>query len=123
MDDDTRHLERTRPGEGSVAVFEFPLEFALRQNRPNPFSSRTAIHFDLPAATRVALDIFDIQGRGIRMLASGKYPAGDHAVDGDKRATDGSMVQPGVYLYRMSAVVFRPGRRWYCSHRTDRRES
>jgi len=93
--------------DGSVAELGLPGEFALRQNRPNPFSARTAIHFDLPVATRVELDMFDIQGRRIRGLVNVTYPAGYHAVDWDKRTTDGGMVRPGVYLYRMRAGTFQ----------------
>jgi len=84
-----------------------PLKFALRQNRPNPFAIWTAIHFDLPVAAPVQLEVFDIQGRRIRVLAQGTYPAGFHAVDWDKRTSGGTMVRPGVYLYRINAGSFQ----------------
>ena len=40
-----------------------PTQFALGQNRPNPFSAATAINFELPRAVRVKLSVFDLQGR------------------------------------------------------------
>lgn len=73
-----------------------PTAFALRQNRPNPFSGRTAIHFDLPVETRVRLEIFDAQGRRVRMLAEGTYPAGFHALEWDHRDDGGQALGAGV---------------------------
>lgn len=84
-----------------------PTRFALRQNRPNPFSGITAIHFDLPAETTVRLEIFDAQGRLVRTLANGGYPAGFHSVEWDHQTSEGKALGAGVYLYRIRAGSFR----------------
>jgi flagellar hook capping protein FlgD/putative Ig domain-containing protein/WD40 repeat protein len=84
-----------------------PTRFALAQNRPNPFSGTTAIHFELPVDTRVRLDIFDAQGRLIRTLAAGGYPAGFHTLEWDHRTDGGKTLGAGVYLYRIQAGRFR----------------
>jgi hypothetical protein len=83
-----------------------PTSFALRQNRPNPFSASTTIHFDLPFDSPVQIDVFDAQGRLLRTLADGQFPAGFHAVDWDKRTAGGQSVGAGVYLYRIQAGSF-----------------
>jgi FlgD Ig-like domain len=84
-----------------------PEAFALAQNRPNPFASRTTIHFDLPQPAQVRLEIFDAQGRRVAALANGWYPAGFHSVDWDRRGEGGARMQPGIYVYRIQAGPFR----------------
>ena len=93
-----------RGGDESPPV---PTAFALRQNQPKPFSGRTTIRFDLPVATSVELDVFDAQGRRVRSLASGRFPAGFHHVDWDQRDQAGRPLGAGVYLYRIRAGEFR----------------
>lgn len=84
-----------------------PTRFALHQNRPNPFTATTSIRFDLPIASRVRLEVFDAQGRRVRTLADGFFPAGYQSVGWDRRNVDGDSVRPGVYLYRLWAGDFR----------------
>jgi len=84
-----------------------PLTFALEQNRPNPFSQRTTIRFQLPVGEMVKLDLFDAQGRRIRTLASHYFPAGAHSLEWDHTAENGRSAGPGVYFYRIEAGPFR----------------
>jgi hypothetical protein len=83
-----------------------PAAFALRQNHPNPFSERTTIRFELPVASPVRLEVFDLQGRLVRTLAEAQFPAGFHALDWDHRDGRGHGVGAGVYLYRIQAGSF-----------------
>lgn len=94
-------------GDGEV----LPTAFALRQNRPNPFSGTTEIRFELPAESAVRLEVFDAQGRVVRTLAEGAFPAGFHAVAWDQRDASGGRVRPGIYFYRIVAGVFRAQRK------------
>jgi flagellar hook assembly protein FlgD len=55
----------------------------------------------------VRLEIFDIQGRLLRILADAELPMGQHSVDWDLRAQDGRELGAGVYLYRIQAGAFR----------------
>jgi hypothetical protein len=82
------------------------MTFALAQNRPNPFTGTTRIGFDLPRDAHVRLEVFDLLGRRVAVLADVAFPAGFHAVDWDRRAMTGGRVQPGVYVYRMQAGDF-----------------
>jgi len=52
-----------------------PTELILRPH-PNPFRDFTQFHIALPAAGRVSLKIFDLQGREIATLFDGAQPAG-----------------------------------------------
>ena len=71
-------VEAARQPQAAVEQKPTPRVFALRQNQPNPFSDQTTIHFDLPVNTEVHLRIYDAQGRLVRRLAEGAFPAGFH---------------------------------------------
>ena len=80
-----------------------PTRFALLQNRPNPFTGGTTINFELPSAVRVRIEVFDPQGRQVRVLADGAYAPGRWSVEWDRRDAAGRTMSPGLYLYRMRA--------------------
>jgi hypothetical protein len=79
------------------------LQFSLDQNAPNPFARTTTIHFTLPTASQVRMEVFDLMGRHVRTLAVGMYEAGGHAVEWDQRDLSGNRMRAGVYLYRLVA--------------------
>jgi len=88
-----------------------PTQFALHPNQPNPFGRTTTIGFDLPIASPVTIEVFDLLGRRVATLAEGEYPAGAHTVGWDLRAQGGTSVRPGIYVYRMTAGEFREKRK------------
>ena len=73
-----------------------PVEFELNQNYPNPFNPTTMISFSLPKATFVSLEVYNLLGQKVAVLADGYYGIGIHTVEWD--ATDNAS---GVYLYRL----------------------
>ena len=75
-----------------------PKEFFLSQNYPNPFNAATTIKYDLPKASDVSIDIFDILGRKVETLVSGKQSAGSHTV-----IWNASNATSGVYFYKIQA--------------------
>jgi endonuclease I len=76
----------------------------LRQNAPNPFTSRTAIAFDLVRRAPVSLRIYDVQGRQVRVLLDGgALEAGTHSVEWDGRDATGAVLNAGLYLCRLDA--------------------
>jgi len=95
-----------------------PAKFELEQNYPNPFSSSTAISYQLktPADTRVT--IYDILGRVVREILAGSQPIGAHSILWDGSNSSGHKVVPGVYFYTLQAggesqarkMVFQGGR-------------
>ncbi len=78
-----------------------PKEFALHQNRPNPFNPVTMIDFDLPRAAFVSLRIFDQRGRLVTTLVSEQRQPGYHHAKWDGRDAAGQRVASGVYIYRL----------------------
>ena len=92
----TRAVSSVRsPGEGA------PLRFDLAQNYPNPFNPTTTIKFELPKASHVSLNVYDLLGREVTMLVNDKIDAGFHEV-----RFDGSNIASGVYFYRLQAGDF-----------------
>lgn len=79
-------------------------EPALRlvQNYPNPCISSTTFAFELPAAGSVRLDIVDVNGRMITILANGWQTAGQHQLGWSGVTSDGAQVSPGVYFARLA---------------------
>lgn len=83
-----------------------PAMFAARLMRPNPFAGTASLGFDLPAASRVQLEVLDAQGRRVRMMER-QFSAGSHSIEWDGRNEAGGRVGPGVYFYRLKAGVHR----------------
>lgn len=84
-----------------------PARFALAQNRPNPLSRGTAIGFELPSPAPVRLEVFDLTGRRVRVIADRAYEAGAHLETWDRTDAHGARVPAGVYLYRLTAGTAR----------------
>jgi hypothetical protein len=83
-----------------------PVEFALQQNYPNPFNPTTQIRFSLAEASTVRLQLFDILGREMKMLASGEYQSGSYVL-----TLDASALPSGIYIYRLQAGGFTAARK------------
>ena len=79
------------------------LAFALHQNAPNPFHAGTTIRFALPQAEHVDLEVYNVAGKRVRTLASGREGAGLLAYTWDGRNDAGQRVTSGVYFYRLKA--------------------
>lgn len=86
-----------------TALSPLPRAFRAFAPRPNPFGDATEIRFELPAAAPVSLAIYDVSGRLVRRLVTGRREAGAHAVTWDGRDEAGSAAAAGVYFYRLRA--------------------
>ena len=69
---------------------------ASLHNAPNPFNPATNIHFSLPRAGHVRLDVFDLAGRRVANLIDGERASGPHSV-----SFSPDNLGSGVYLYRL----------------------
>lgn len=84
--------------------------FRLHRNLPNPFNPTTTIRFELPRAGDVTVEVYDLTGRLVNVLADGEYPVGEHEVVWTGRDAGGNEVASGVYFYSMQAADYS-GRR------------
>ncbi|MBK9334212.1 MAG: T9SS type A sorting domain-containing protein [Ignavibacteria bacterium] len=78
----------------NITLFDYKLE----QNYPNPFNPSTVINFTLPKAQNVQMDVFDITGRNVAILISGKVEAGKNSI-----TFNAGNLPSGIYFYRMQA--------------------
>jgi len=81
-------------------------EFALYPNYPNPFNPETRIQFQLAKHSNVQLLIYDVLGRKIRTLVSGRLEGGYHIINWDGLDDDGTDAASGMYIYRIKAGNF-----------------
>jgi hypothetical protein len=87
---------------GALAVSgPVPSRFALYAGNPNPFAASTAIRFDLPVASQVSLEIFDLRGRRVQTLFEGSLPPGRHS-----QVWDSAGYQSGLYFSRIQTEEF-----------------
>jgi glycosidase len=76
-------------------------EFRLDQNYPNPFNPLTNFEFRITNFEFVSLEIFDVLGRKVAVLANERKSPGIHRV-----TWDASGLPSGVYLCRIQAGAF-----------------
>jgi len=98
--------EPTSVAEGK-APNRIPDEFQLMQNFPNPFNPSTVIRYDLPRASDVRIEVFNLLGQRVLALVEAWQPAGQYSA-----RLDGSELATGVYIYRMKAGEFSATRRF-----------
>jgi len=70
-------------------------DFKLYPAYPNPFNPSTIVSFDLPQQGKVRVDVFDISGRLVSVLANQTYQSGNHRL-----TFEASGLASGVYLVR-----------------------
>jgi hypothetical protein len=73
----------------------------LSQNYPNPFNPQTVIAYSLAQDGNVRLEIFNLLGQSVRILADGWNSAGQQTVEWDGTGQAGQRVASGVYFYRL----------------------
>jgi hypothetical protein len=84
-----------------------PLEYALFQNYPNPFNSTTNIMYNLREKGQVTVEVFDILGRRVKVLANNESQnPGTHKIQWNGKNTNGNYTSSGVYIYRIRANEF-----------------
>jgi hypothetical protein len=104
------------PGSGPVNVYfnaeqlftgiqptnnTVPENFSLSQNYPNPFNPVTNIHFSIPKAGQVKMQVYDVTGKVVAELVNSQLNAGTYKVD-----FDASKLSSGVYFYKIEADGF-----------------
>jgi hypothetical protein len=74
-----------------------PTQTKLMANYPNPFNPTTQIPFSLAESGNVTLEVFDLTGKRVALLADGQFSQGNHAV-----MFSAESLASGVYVARMT---------------------
>jgi hypothetical protein len=78
---------------------EVPQEFGIVSAYPNPFNSQMRVTYSLLETGIVDLAAYDVSGRRIAELSSGRQSAGVHTV-----MFDGNGIPSGVYMLRLQSA-------------------
>jgi Leucine-rich repeat (LRR) protein len=91
----------------------FPDKLFLGTNAPNPFRSATCIKFGIPSGPakggeidlqkdKVLLEVFNSQGRVVRILEKGIKSPGYYVSNWDGCDANGKTMATGIYIYRLT---------------------
>jgi hypothetical protein len=72
------------------------------RNHPDPFYGETEIRYTVPVSGEVTVEIYDVSGRLVRTLVSGRRPAGSYSIDWDAGDRVGKRVASGIYFCRVA---------------------
>jgi len=101
---------RTTNGGGLVAVknieSEIPSAYSLSQNYPNPFNNTSKLKFEIANLGNVKIIVYDVMGREVQTLVNERLQAGTY-----ETTFDGSMLNSGVYFYKIRAGEFTETKR------------
>ncbi len=80
---------------------KLPTSFALRRCYPNPFNTSTTIGYDLPRASRVTLEVYNLVGQKVATLVNDYEQAGYKSIN-----WNAAEVTTGIYYYKLTAGEF-----------------
>lgn len=82
----------------SLDELYLPKEFSLAQNYPNPFNPSTTIHYEVPTASEVRIEVYDLLGKRVSVLVNEQKTVGKYTIQ-----FNASGLSSGMYFYRMIA--------------------
>jgi len=97
---------RARRTSGTLAVGDrfVPGETRLLAPFPNPLTRSATVRFDLARAAQVRIEVFDLHGRRVALLADRPFDPGRHDLRWNGRAEGGGALGAGLYFVRMSGT-------------------
>ena len=94
---------------GPVAVEPaLPTSTRLYAPMPNPLTSGSTLRFDLARMTRARLEVFDLSGRRVAVLADREFTPGNHNLTWDGRGESGGALDSGLYFVRLTTRGLPP---------------
>lgn len=83
-----------------------PKSFNLGQNYPNPFNPTTTFVYDIPKASDVRIEIFNVLGQRVTTLVEAFKEAGSYPITWNGTSDAGTTVASGMYFYRIDTDNF-----------------
>jgi hypothetical protein len=80
-----------------------PLNTALLDAYPNPFTSQSSIPYYLKTSGDVKIEIYNAKGKLVHSYNAPSKAAGYHKISWDGRDLSGKPVSSGIYFYRMTS--------------------
>jgi hypothetical protein len=77
----------------------------IGQAWPNPTADVAHIPYLVKERSHVLIDVYDMMGRRINRIVDSEQESGYHTATWNRNSSDGSIVSPGVYLYRMNGSI------------------
>jgi len=86
----------------NIALSQFPADYVLINNYPNPFNSLTAIDFVAEGNFPAELIIYDAIGRKVKTLFKGISHIGVNHYSWDGMTDQGFEAASGIYIYTLN---------------------
>jgi len=86
-------VEETVVSREDENLIERPEDFKIQSIFPNPFNPITTISFQIPTAQNIQLELYNILGRKVQTLMTGRLSAGIHT-----QSIDASSLASGIYI-------------------------
>ena len=111
--DDAQFSESLSIARHNGGIEILPAKTALLPNYPNPFNPETWIPYQLSVESDVIVEIYNHQGRlvrvfDLRMQPAGSYLTKNRAIYWDGKNGSGERAASGVYFYRLKAEYRNP---------------
>ncbi len=87
------------------------IKFMLKQNYPNPFSSFTAIEYQIPENMMVRLAIYNLYGQEVVVLVNEQQSAGSYLIPWNGNNYQGKPLDSGMYILKIEADNFTASRK------------
>jgi YVTN family beta-propeller protein len=92
--------------EGNPNDQSLPKTYALQAAYPNPSYGQSVIKYQLPKASDVKLQVYNVAGQLVKTVNEGQKPAGYHQIK-----LSNNVLSNGVYFYRLQAGEFTATRK------------
>jgi hypothetical protein len=110
---------RVSTGQVGVERVPAPKALTLAQNYPNPFTTGslavTSIGYTVPKQSMVSVKVYNLVGREVRTLINEVHAVGNYSIAWDGKDSEGALVSPGLYIYKINAGASSVSRRMVLS--------
>ncbi|MBN2105550.1 M6 family metalloprotease domain-containing protein [bacterium] len=89
-----------------ISDSNIPIQFALKQNHPNPFNNKTIIEYSIPYKSHVTLQVINLLGKEIVTLVQEEKETGYYRIDWDGKNRHNTPMSSGVYFVKLEAGDF-----------------